>query len=123
MKRFRDLRGERVVGGVPVVKAEGQRLTYDWDAAVQEWFVNDARGLEHGFTMKERPAAAFNSQPSKLNFLLSTRGTLRPRVSADAQSVAFQDASIKISLIEAELTDPLFRSLRVHLRAPGRPQA
>ena len=55
---------ERVVGGVPTVKAEGQRLTYDWDAAVQEWFVNDARGLEHGFTVKKRPAAALNFQPS-----------------------------------------------------------
>jgi hypothetical protein len=84
---------ERVVGGMPVVKANGQRLTYDWDAAVQEWFVNDARGLEHGFTVKERPAAALNSQPSTLNFLLSTRGTLRPRLAADAQGVAFQDAS------------------------------
>ena len=55
---------ERVVGGVPVVKADGQRLTYDGDAAVQKWFVNDARGLEHGFTVKKRPAAALNFQPS-----------------------------------------------------------
>ena len=39
---------ERAIGGVPAVKAEGQRLTYGWDAAVTEWFVNDTRGLEHG---------------------------------------------------------------------------
>jgi FG-GAP repeat len=84
---------ERTVGGAVVVKAGGQRLTYDWDATVQEWFVNDARGLEHGFTLKERPAKALNSQPSTLNFLLSIRGTLRPQVSADAHGVAFQDAS------------------------------
>ena len=25
------------------------------DATVQEWFVNDRRGLEHGFTVRERP--------------------------------------------------------------------
>ena len=25
------------------------------DASVQEWFVNDRRGLEHGFTVRERP--------------------------------------------------------------------
>src|SRR5262245_60125777 len=93
LKRYGFPGTEPVVGGVAVVKAEGQQLTHDWDAAVQEWFVNDARGLEHGFTVKERPAAVFNSQPSKLNFLLSTRGTLHPRVSADAQGVAFQDAS------------------------------
>jgi len=84
---------ERVIGEVSMVKAEGQRLTYDWDAAVQEWFVNDARGLEHGFTVKERPPAALNSQPATLSFLLATRGPLRPNVTADAQGVEFQDAS------------------------------
>jgi len=31
------------------------RVTYDWDATLQEWFVNDWRGLEHGFTVRERP--------------------------------------------------------------------
>jgi hypothetical protein len=46
---------ERVISGVSAVKAEGQRLTYGWDAVVQEWFVNDPRGLEHGFTVRERP--------------------------------------------------------------------
>ena len=38
---------QRAVGGVPAVKVKGQRLTYGWDAVVQEWWVNDARGLEH----------------------------------------------------------------------------
>ncbi len=46
---------QRAISGTPAVKAEGQRLTYQWDATVQEWWVNDARGLEHGFTVKERP--------------------------------------------------------------------
>jgi hypothetical protein len=31
------------------------RLEYAWDAGLSEWFVNDARGLEHGFTVHERP--------------------------------------------------------------------
>ena len=44
--------------GVPAVQAAGPRLSYPWDANVQEWFVNDKRGLEHGFTVNERPAAA-----------------------------------------------------------------
>ena len=37
---------ERAVGGVPGVEAVGQRLSYQWDGAVQEWWVNDGRGLE-----------------------------------------------------------------------------
>ena len=84
---------QRAISGTPTVKAEGQRLTYQWDAAVQEWWVNDARGLEHGFTVAARPSEILNSQPSTLNFLLTTRGTLHPCVSADAQGVLFQDAS------------------------------
>ena len=83
---------QRAIGGTPAVQAAGQRLSYQWDTTVQEWFVNDPRGLEHGFTVSQRPAAAPNSQPSTLSFLLATRGTLRPSVSADAKGVLFQDA-------------------------------
>src|SRR5689334_15624619 len=79
---------ERVIGGVPAVKADGQRLSYDWDAAVQEWFANDARGLEHGFIVKERPMQSSFSPTGgegvrrtdegemQLTFTLVTRGTL-----------------------------------------------
>ena len=86
---------QKAVGGTPAVKAEGQRLSYQWDATVQEWFVNDQRGLEHGFTISQRPEAdpPLNSQPPTLNFLLTTRGSLSPKVAADAQGVSFQDAS------------------------------
>ncbi len=84
---------QRAIRGTPAVTAEGRRLTYDWDAAVQEWWVNDARGLEHGFTVKERPALFSELPESPLSFTLATRGTLHPRVSADAQGVLFADAS------------------------------
>ena len=46
---------ERAVTGQPRVRTAGPRVTYDWDATLQEWFVNDRRGLEHGFTVRERP--------------------------------------------------------------------
>ena len=46
---------ERAVTAPPRVNTSGPRVTYDWDATVQEWFVNDRRGLEHGFTVRERP--------------------------------------------------------------------
>ena len=48
---------QQTIAGTPAVQAEGSRLTYEWDAAVQEWFINDQRGLEHGFTVSARPAA------------------------------------------------------------------
>lgn len=46
---------ERAVAGQPRVTTAGQRVTYDWDATLQEWFVNDRHGLEHGFTVNQRP--------------------------------------------------------------------
>jgi hypothetical protein len=49
---------ERAVQDQPRVKTSGPRVTYDWDATLQEWFVNDRRGLEHGFTVRERPSVA-----------------------------------------------------------------
>ena len=83
------------VAGTPAVEAVGQRLSYQWDRIVQEWFVNDPRGLEHGFTVAQRPERGVEPQASKseLAFTLTARGDLTPHVSADAQSVAFQNAA------------------------------
>ncbi len=81
---------QTAVSGTPALQAAGQRLICQWDATVQEWYVNDERGLEHGFTVAERPAGG-GSGESPLTFTLSTRGDLTPGVSA--QGVAFQDAT------------------------------
>jgi hypothetical protein len=83
---------ERAISGVPAVKAAGQRLTYDWDATVQEWFVNDQRGLEHGFTLAQRPSLQVSTSPS-LSFTLAVRGTLTPHLTTDALGIEFRDAS------------------------------
>jgi hypothetical protein len=82
---------QTAVQGQPRVKAEGQRLSYQWDATVQEWFVNDQRGLEHGFILSERPQGA--AAEAELDVVLGTRGTLKASVAADAQTVYFRDAA------------------------------
>lgn len=76
---------ENVIAGKATVQAAGTRLTYGWDARVEEWFVNDRRGLEHGFTVKQRPSGV----ESVLTFKLGVRGGLKPHVAADGQGVAF----------------------------------
>jgi len=78
------------VSGKPAVKAEGPRLSYQWDAAVQEWWVNDPRGLEHGYVIHSRPAG---DTTEALSFLLGTRGSLLPKVRADTKGVEFCDAA------------------------------
>ena len=90
---------QQTIAGIPAVQAVGSRLTYQWDAAVQEWFINDQRGLEHGFTVSTRPTAdtaaltAPGAQPTALSFLLAVRGELRPHVTTDALGVEFRDAT------------------------------
>ena len=84
------------ISGQPEVKAAGQRLSYQWDAAVQEWWVNDPRGLEHGFTIGQRPDGISDRQSQisdPLAITLGVRGSLRPTLTADAKGLLFQDAT------------------------------
>ena len=84
---------QTLVGAGPLrVQAGGQRLSYAWDATVQEWWVNDPRGLEHGYVIAGRPTS---DPPSDLTLTLTltTRGDLTPRIAADAQGVVFTDTA------------------------------
>ncbi|MEP2775662.1 MAG: PKD domain-containing protein [Luteolibacter sp.] len=81
----------QTVSGSPEISASAQRLTYLWESGLEEWFVNDHRGLEHGFIVPERPSGASKGEP--LTFSLSILGTLLPTVSKDAQSIRFCDKS------------------------------
>lgn len=83
-------------GGEPRVEVAGQQLTRTWDAALAEWYVNDARGLEHGFTVARRPEGAAAGGP--LGIDLALRGTLKAQVSGDGQSVRFVDGQGGVAL-------------------------
>lgn len=78
----------QTISGTPIIKACGQRLSYIWESGLDEWFVNDQRGLEHGYIVPERPEGATPGEP--LTFTISTLGTLRPSVSKDAQTIHFR---------------------------------
>ena len=64
------------------VSAEGGRVTYEWDETLDEWYVNDTRGLEHGYTVHRRPERDEQDE-SPLTFTLTVRGTLRAEVTGD----------------------------------------
>jgi hypothetical protein len=78
---------EQNVGPKARVRTESSRVTYAWDARLDEWFVNDRRGLEHGFTVHERPIAGRDP----LTLRLAVRGGLRPQIQSSGQGVAFLD--------------------------------
>jgi hypothetical protein len=71
------------------VTAEGGRVAYAWDEALTEWYVNDRRGLEHGFTVHARPAGARGA----LELAVTVRGALFAVVSQDGRDVPFVDAA------------------------------
>ena len=76
------------------IAADGPRVAYDWDGVLEEWWVNDSRGLEHGFSLQHRPAGSapsLESDPCRLSLLLSVRGELRPEVEAGGRDVRFLD--------------------------------
>ncbi len=77
---------ERLIAGSARVDVDGTRVTYEWGDALDEWYVNDHRGVEHGYTIHAPPGGR-KGEP--LVFTLAVRGGLRAEVSEDGRSVAF----------------------------------
>src|SRR5262249_55862833 len=77
--------GSELVAGSARILADKNRVRYD-RGLLEEWFLNDGRGLEQGFTLSRRPRGQ-----GLLHFDLAVRGGLKPRVTKDA--VSFVDAN------------------------------
>ena len=78
----------RTVNGQAKVTTHQTRVAYNWDEKLEEWYINDQRGLEQGFTLRERPEGA----GERLELNLAVRGGLRPRVQANGREVSFVNA-------------------------------
>jgi len=94
------------VTGKAKVTVDVNRVTYRWSDALDEWYVNDTRGLEHGFTLR-----------SPREIRLSVRGGLRPR--PIATGMEFVDGSgvarMKYTGLEAHDADGRRLSARMKL--------
>ena len=71
------------------IDAEGNRVAYQWGDGLTEWYENGQRGLEHGYTVHQRP----DGGSSMLQLTLAVRGELRPQVSSDGRDVTFISAN------------------------------
>lgn len=67
------------------------KISYVWDENITEWFVNDTRGLEQGWTVSRRPGDGGRSGP--ISLCLSVRGSLRPQIAVDDSCMVFLDAN------------------------------
>ena len=61
--------------GIRATAAEGSRLVRTRDANLREWYVNGPRGLEHGFTISQRPGGSGTHAPLVIE--LTVRGLTR----------------------------------------------
>ncbi len=62
----------------------GNRVQYN-RGELSEWYANDARGLEQGFTLAHPPGTSREGEP--LVMVLGVSGDLRPELAADGDSV------------------------------------
>ncbi len=67
--------------------ASGNRVEFN-HGAIKEWYVNDERGLEQGFSVEAPPSTSVRKA---LLIDLALSGTLHPKFSEDGQSVDFWD--------------------------------
>ena len=91
---------ERLVSAPDCIEHQGTRVSYQWDESLTEWYLNDRRGLEHGYTLHDRPSGS--NVP--VQFTLAVRGGLQPRVSADGKDISFVDADGHSALNYSGLT-------------------
>lgn len=70
-------------------RSEGWQLTYEWSEVLHEWYINDARGLEHGYTVQRRPSSGAGQESGPLRLALSVQGTLQPRAQESQRGNAF----------------------------------
>ncbi len=120
---------EQAVGERALATTEGARLAYSWDNRLTEWYVNDARGLEHGYTVHAPPTApdatsgpeASRAAPARLQFTLSVRGDLAPVPHADGRGVRFVDTHGVTALTYSGLlvTDARGLGLAAHFALAG----
>ena len=89
----------------------GNRLTYAWGTELDEWFVNDGRGLEHGFTLKSAPRGA-----TSYSLELEVQGSLEMAILAGGRDVRFFDAAGEARLDYSNLLvfDATGRQLDAH---------
>ncbi len=91
---------EMELAGKASQSVDGEHLQYEWTNELSEWYVNDTRGLEHGYTLAKRPVGG--SGP--LTFNIDVRGTLRAAVNENGTGVAFLDTHDKVMLNYSGLT-------------------
>ena len=74
----------------PQLSVDKNRVEYEYSPQLTEWYINDERGLEQGFTIEIPPQPRINT-PLVIEMALDT--TLTPRAIDSGEAIAFFDGS------------------------------
>jgi len=96
------------VEGKARVSTDVNRVTYRWSADLDEWFVNDTRGLEHGFTLRA---------PREIR--LTVRGGLQPRAAGAGVEFADSSGTARIKYSGLAAWDAAGRTLPAQMEVEG----
>ena len=109
--------GQQRSAGVSRVSSENQRVSYAWEGGLEEWFVNRPHGLEHGFTLNQRPAGT----GGPLAIRLTVRGGLSPRAESGGRAATFVEADGRAVLLYGGLKvwDAAGNQLEARLKTEG----
>ena len=109
---------ERQAAPLVGIDAHGQHTVYRYSDGLEEWFVNDQRGLEHGFTVHQPPAGSGDD----LRFNLDITGELTPRVAANGRDVALLDVqgNTALNYNKLQVWDADGRMLAANFASAGR---
>ena len=85
---------------------------------LSEWYVNDSRGLEQGFTLARRPGASREREP--LVIALGVSGELRPELTAQGDSVTSVEQGSGTAVCRVRAWDARGRALASRLQVGER---
>jgi uncharacterized repeat protein (TIGR01451 family) len=80
--------GARVAATLAAASAQAidNRMQYEY-GPLSEWYINEAKGLKHGFTLNQPPSAT--TEASLLQLRMKVDGSLTPRLSSDGNAIDF----------------------------------
>jgi len=81
--------GHEIAASDGVLVPLGNRGERRW-AGIVEWYVNEPRGLEHGFTLDSPPPSTEGDAESDVRIDLSLAGTLDPAFASDGRAIDFK---------------------------------
>lgn len=99
--------------GRPRIETSERQLTYHWSKNLREWFLNDVRGLEQGWTLQSRP----EGDGGTLRIELAVRGGLEADVSERSIAFADKDRAARLHYGGLKAWDATGRALPVRFLA------